>query len=463
MLHALVYTTACTPAECFVTNQNFRCKEVGENTWQIFDQPATHPCCPDYVTSYHSKVRTVPEECLKEIQKLASSGVFSSDHIQQHLYRSNGWNIATDLIYHIGYRVRCKLFGGNGNNDTLHLKSQQEARQKRGDIYDLHYSQSGSLKNIVWVSSYAHLVLQYFDYFVCDGTHGISKYGWKFIPLCIVTSGDWIIPIGAVFGLEEDTESLKLLHETIRRHLEAKNVDYSAFQQSQPEAFQSPAPPCSSDKLRSWCAIFLRNFLYPPEMEECIVMALIQSWKRDENAQMASKCQNCQLSGHNSKWCILPKRTSQSPELNDDEIQKVFQYFDFLANCPITFGEKDISAAVAKAASTSQKPPTLHVDGGTAFSALCKEISREKTACAIHLESKVCLSIDCDFHLLIILSGSFLQSRHQEHGVQVCGVEVIEKLQGYSGVHQRALHEDGCDASLRGCACITYAVVYTSA
>jgi len=56
-----------------------------------------------------------------------------------------------------------------------------------------------------------------------------------------------------------------------------------------------------------------------------------------------------------------------------------------------------------------------------------------------------------------------LQSRHQEHGVQVCGVEVIETLQGYSGVHQRALHEDGCDASLRGCACITYAVVYTSA
>jgi hypothetical protein len=136
-----------------LTNQTFRCKEVGESTWQIFDQPATHPCCPEYVTSYHCKVRTVPEECLKEIQKLSTSGAFSSDHIQQHLYRSKGWNVATDLIYQIGYRVRCKLFGGNGNNDTLHLKSQQEARQKRGDIYDVHYSPSGSLKNIVWVSS----------------------------------------------------------------------------------------------------------------------------------------------------------------------------------------------------------------------------------------------------------------------------------------------------------------------
>jgi hypothetical protein len=90
---------------------------VGESTWQIFDQPATHPCCPEYVTSYHCKIRTVPEECLKEIQKLSTSGAFSSDHIQQHLFRSKGWNVATDLIYQIGYRVRC-----NGNNDTLHLK-----------------------------------------------------------------------------------------------------------------------------------------------------------------------------------------------------------------------------------------------------------------------------------------------------------------------------------------------------
>jgi hypothetical protein len=36
-----------------------------------------------------------------------------------------------------------------------------------------------------------------------------------------------------------------------------------------------------------------------------------------------------------------------------------------------------------------QRFPTLHTDGGSAFGPLCEEIDRERTTCAIHMESKV--------------------------------------------------------------------------
>jgi hypothetical protein len=366
------------------------CKEVETDTWHIFNQPASHPCCPDYVTSYHQKIRSLPEECLLEIQKLASTGVFGSEQIQKHLFNTKGWNVATELIYMIGYRARCKMFGGTGNNETLHLKHQQDARRKRGDKYDLHYSESGNLKHIVWVSSFAHLLIQYFDYFLCDGTHSISKYGWKFMPLCIVTSGDWIFPIGAVFGPVEDSESLKLLHESIRQHLKEKNVDSTAFQPY--EAFKANVPSSSesASHVRSWSQIFLRNFLYPPEFEECVVMSMIQSWQHHRATMKQSTCENCGILEHNSKWCPLAKRKSITAELSDYDREKVSKYFDFLSHCPISFAEPNVTAAAAAAAlKNGLKYPTLHTDGGSAFGMLCKEISRERTACAIHLESKV--------------------------------------------------------------------------
>ena len=363
----------------------FKVYEKGEDCWHIVNRPDAHPCCPEFSTSYHQKVRFLPEDCLKEIKKLAPSGAFDSKSIQDHLHATNGWKVATELIYMIGYRARAKIFGGTGSNDTLHLIAQQEKRRQMGDTYNLHYSSQGNLKHVVWVSSFAHLLVQYFDYFLCDGTHGISKYGWKFVPLCIVTSGDWIIPIGAVFGLEEDTESLSLLHAAIRAHCGKHNVPCPAFQPLDPSkarAGEAPSP------ARSWAKTWLRNFLYPPEYESCVVMSMVQSWQRQSTAIQDSKCENCGIQGHSSKWCPLAKRTGASDPLTTEETSDVSKYFDFLSSCPIQFPDGDISAAASKAASL-EKPPTLHTDGGSAFGPLCREIDRLRTACAIHLESKV--------------------------------------------------------------------------
>ena len=77
---------------------------------------------------------------------------------------------------------------------------------------------------ILWVPYYMHLLILYFDYFLCDGSHGFSKYGWKFVPICIITSGGWTVPIGSVFGLEEDKESLTALLELFRQHCENHGV-----------------------------------------------------------------------------------------------------------------------------------------------------------------------------------------------------------------------------------------------
>jgi hypothetical protein len=74
-----------------------------------------------------------------------------------------------------------------------------------------------------------HLLVAYFDYLLCDGSHGFSKYGWKFIPICIITSGGWTVPIGAVFGLEEDKESLNQLIALMRQHCEQRGVDCQHF------------------------------------------------------------------------------------------------------------------------------------------------------------------------------------------------------------------------------------------
>jgi hypothetical protein len=56
-----------------------------------------------------------------------------------------------------------------------------------------------------------HLLVKFFDYLLGDGSHGFSKYGWKFIPLCILASGGKTVPMASVFSLEEDSQALNAL------------------------------------------------------------------------------------------------------------------------------------------------------------------------------------------------------------------------------------------------------------
>jgi hypothetical protein len=365
--------------------QQFKCKEVKEGEWHISDFPDTHACCPPTETNYHQRTRTLPDDCLEEIQKLATSGAFDSKSIQNHLHDTMRLYVSTDLIFMIGYRARAKIFGGNGCSDTAHLLQQQAERRALGDIYELHYTKDGSLSHIVWVSSFAHLLVQYFDYFLCDGTHGISKYGWKFMPLCIVNSGDWIFPFAAVFGLEEDANSLKLLHAAIHAHCEKNRVSCPAFSPAfgQSTKHVPPpqfTPPTLAGQLSAWAKVWLRSHLYPLEWEPFIVLSTMLSWQSDKNLLQGHSCQTCGVTGHNTKWC--PK--SRKDQVSQEEFDTFFQLLD------TSVSESDqLCAASYASAVFKSKSPTLHTDGGSAFGPLCQEVDRERTSCAIHMESKV--------------------------------------------------------------------------
>ena len=63
-----------------------------------------------------------------------------------------------------------------------------------------------------------HLLVKFFDYLLGDGSHGFTKYGWKFIPLCIIHSGGKTLPIASVFSLEEDSQSLNMLLVSVHCH-----------------------------------------------------------------------------------------------------------------------------------------------------------------------------------------------------------------------------------------------------
>ena len=119
-----------------------------------------------------------------------------------------------------------------------------QARRLLGGVYEL-VIEEGSLKlecaalcalfrhhpgrYVFWVAKYAHLLLPFFDYLLCDGSHGFSTHGWKYIPICCKTSGAWVVPFCAVWGLEEETTSLLKIIALMRQHCEAHGVDATAF------------------------------------------------------------------------------------------------------------------------------------------------------------------------------------------------------------------------------------------
>lgn len=120
-----------------------------------------------------------------------------------------------------------------------------------------------------------HLLVPFFDYFLGDGSHGFSKYGWKWIPICILTSCGVVVPIGSVWGLEEDAESLQHLLRLFRQHCVNKGVDTSAFQlrSSHRDAISSNVQ-LSDLEWHQWASENLRTYVYPIEMEKFLVALL---------------------------------------------------------------------------------------------------------------------------------------------------------------------------------------------
>jgi len=101
----------------------------------------------------------------------------------------------------------------------------------------------------------------------------------RFIPLCIISSGGWLVPIGAVFGLEEDFNSLLLLHAAISQHCRNHDVVCPAFDNNE----ASRSVPVQPDlEKRAWAAVNLKDHLYPPEYESFIVSIIRDNCPDDE-------------------------------------------------------------------------------------------------------------------------------------------------------------------------------------
>ena len=122
---------------------------------------------------------------------------------------------------------------------------------------------------VFWVPKYAHLLLPYFDYFLLDGSHGFSSNGWKYMPLCIRTSCGWVVPLCAVWGLEEDTTSLLAMLQLLRQHLGLHGVDASGF-----SLRECPAPEQVPSALEPEVKEKYRTFLYPPKWEAFFVACM---------------------------------------------------------------------------------------------------------------------------------------------------------------------------------------------
>ena len=198
----------------------------------------------------------------------------------------------------------------------------------------VYTTSSETVRYVFWVAKYAHLLLPYFDYFLCDGSHGFSSHGWKYIPLCVKTSGGSIVPLSAVWGLEEETTSLLKMVALLRQHCEAHGVDASAFTtRDAPQVKPLAACLCA-------LTIFAQETLAP-----------------DAHAKAEFR-----TFAYHPKWekffiCAMDEATS-------DEA--------LLALLPIIV-----------------EKPTLHCDSGTALISLTRHLQWERTACAKHLEPNV--------------------------------------------------------------------------
>ena len=172
-----------------------------------------------------------------------------------------------------------------------------------------------------------HLLVSFFDYFLGDGSHGFSKYGWKWVPIAILTSCGDCVPIGAFWGLEEDTASLQQLIRLFRQHCVKNGVDPAAFQLRETSSGVVVVPVSVDTEGHDWAKTNLRNFVYAPEMEQFLV-ALVRGQVSDEMLQSLACYPQC-------------------------------------------------------------AEPTLHCDSGPALISLAKFVRWCRTACAKHLEANI--------------------------------------------------------------------------
>jgi hypothetical protein len=99
------------------------------------------------------------------------------------------------------------------------------------------------------------------------------------MPVTIMTSKDLVIPIGAVFGLKEDTESLKVLHEAFDAKCCDNNCKTPVFKPVIAQPRFAPSKPAAD---AAWFDEHLKDHLCPPEWE-AVLLAIMRDAKNFED------------------------------------------------------------------------------------------------------------------------------------------------------------------------------------
>jgi hypothetical protein len=116
---------------------------------------------------------------------------------------------------------------------------------------------------LIWVASYAHiLVKQYGDLFTTDGTHNLSRLGWRAIPICIVNSLGNPHAVCMAFCTSENSDVIVNVLTRLNDHCE-KNGVLSPFRTIHPHNYVDARDlPLTDDLDESWiCSPEWRNFV----------------------------------------------------------------------------------------------------------------------------------------------------------------------------------------------------------
>jgi len=161
------------------------------------------------------------------------------------------------------------------------------------------------------------------------------------MPLCIKTSGGWLCPVAAVWGLEEETHTLLKLVDMCRAHCEDHGVDCIVFTRriGSAEVVQLLV-----------CVCVYTLVIIAQELEPC---------DSDQDEAVKSMYRTYQ---YHPKWekFFVAAMDGTTP---DDVVLSLIPSIPF--------------------------QPTLHCDSGTAFISLTKHLYWRRTSCAKHMEPSV--------------------------------------------------------------------------
>ena len=99
---------------------------------------------------------------------------------------------------------------------------------------------------MIWVPPFAHVLVNWFgQLYATDGTHNMSKYGWRALPLCIVNSLGNPHPIGMIWATAESLAPMILLADHLSQHLQENGcVDPFSTRKDRREQHVDPRDLC---------------------------------------------------------------------------------------------------------------------------------------------------------------------------------------------------------------------------